>query len=198
MKNNKKLLLVLTIVSFILIFIYNWFITSLLDIFFGYLLIISLGLIILFILLFSKVINELKKDKCLINIISFIILILTILLVLFFPFREVKFKLEFKLYDDKREEVIRLLQNNKLYIDNDGNCILPNKLDMVSEDGKIMVYKNDDNGLLIGFWIFRGIGTSSELLVDSSLDKEFIKDNLGSDILSVKDLNDKWYYVVIE
>lgn len=198
MINNKKLLLVLTIVSFVLIFIYNWFITSLLDIFFGYLLIISLCLIILFILLFSKVINELKKDKCLINIISFIILILTILLVLFFPFREVKFKLEFKLFEDKREEVIRLLQNNRLDIDNDGNCILPNKLDMVSEDGKIMVYKNYDTGLLVGFWIFRGIGTSSELLIYSSLDKEFIKDNLGSDILSVKDLNDKWYYVVIE
>ena len=198
MKNNKKLLLFLTIVSFILIFIYNWFITLLLDKFFGYLLIINLGLIILFILLFSNVISELKKDKCLINIISFSILILTIFLVLFFPFREVKFKLEFELYEDKREKVIRLLQNNKLNIDEFGQCILPNELDMVSEDGKIMVYKNDVDGILVGFWYFRGIGTNSELLMYSSLDESFIKSNLGNKIINVEMLNDNWYYVVIE
>ena len=126
-----------------------------------------------------------KKDKCLINIISFSILILTILLVLFFPFREVKFKLEFELYKDKREEIIMLLQNNKSNIDEFGQGILPNELDMVSEDGKIVVYNNDVDGILVGFWYFRGIGTSSELLMYSSLGESLIESNLENEIIDI-------------
>jgi hypothetical protein len=54
------------------------------------------------------------KDRNVFNIISLIVVILTAFLVLFFPFREVKVRLELNLYENERLEIIKMVEDNKL------------------------------------------------------------------------------------
>lgn len=154
---KKYILLIISIIVMILSFLNSWYLDQLLDSFFIFSLIFNLVLFISWIICLIHSIIKLVKDKNIFNVISLIIVILTALLVLFFPFRESKVKLELSIYEEKRLEVIKLIKDNKLKIDDLGNVILPNKYKKVSTSGEVVVYHNDNKNQVVTFWIFRGI-----------------------------------------
>lgn len=87
---KKYELLITSIVVLVLSFLNNWFFDELLDSLFIFILIPNLVLFIGWIICLVFSIINLIRDKRIINVISLIIVILTALLILFFPFRETK------------------------------------------------------------------------------------------------------------
>lgn len=93
-------------------------------------------------------------------------------------------------------QIIEKVKNNEIEIDEYGNAELPKKLKKLSSDGEITIYKNDKEGQVICFWIFRGMLSGSHQLIYSTNGEKLIKENeTGHPIISVKNLKDNWYYV---
>ena len=196
---KKYILLIVSVIVMLLSFLNSWFSDQLLDSLFIFALIPSLILFVGWIICLVLSIIKLIKDKNVFNIISFIAVILTALLVLFFPFRETKVRLELNLYEEKRLEIIKMLEDNKLKVDDLGNVKLPNKYKKVSTSGEVAVYQNDKDGKVIGFWVFRGMLSGSIQLVYSNGGEEMIMSSeIEHPIVSIDKLKDKWYYVVTD
>ena len=193
---KKYILLIVSVIVMILSFLNSWFFEQLLDSLFIFALIPSLILFVGWIICLVLSIIKLIKDKNVFNIISFIAVILTALLVLFFPFRETKVRLELNLYEEKRLEIIRMIEDNKLKVDDLGNVKLPNKYKKVSTSGEVAVHQNDKDGKVIGFWVFRGMLSGSIQLVYSNGGEEMIRSSeIEHPIVSIDKLKDNWYYV---
>ena len=196
---KKYILLIISVIVMILSFLNNWFSEQLLDSLFIFALIPSLVLFVGWIICLFFSITKLIKDKSVFNILSLIVVILTALLVLFFPFREAKVRFELNLYEEERLEVIKMIEDNKLKVDDLGNVKLPNKYKKVSTNGEVAVYQNDEDGKVVAFWIFRGMQSGSVQLIYSTGGEELIRDNeTGHPIVSIDKLKDNWYYVVTD
>lgn len=196
---KKYVLLVVSVIVMVLSFLNSWFSDQLLDSLFIFALIPSLILFIGWLICLVLSIIKLNKDKNLFNIISLVIVILTALLVLFSPFRETKVRLELNLYDEELLEVIDMIENNKLAVDEIGNAKLPDKYKKVSASGEVSVYQNDENGVVVAFWVSRGMQSGSVQLIYSTDGEELIKDNeTGHPIVSIDKLKNNWYYVVTD
>ena len=196
---KKSFLLIVSVIVMILSFLNSWFSDQLLDSVFIFALIPNLILFIGWIICLVFSIINLDKDKNLFNIISLVVVILTALLVLFFPFREAKVRVELNLYEDERLEVIEMVENNKLEIDDLGNAKLPDEYKKSSTSGEVTVYQNDENGVVVAFWVFRGVQSGSVQLIYSTGGEELIKDKeTGHPIVSIDKLKDNWYYVVTD
>lgn len=193
---KKYILLISSILILILSFGYRWYFDQLIDSLFIFVLIPGILLVILFAICFGFNVESLHKERTVISIISFCILILTCLLTIFFPFRKAKLNFELELYEEKRVEVVNLVKNNELEIDSNGNAKLPKNLKMISTSGEVVIYQNDENGTQIGFWIFRGVQSGSIQLMYSTNGEELIRNNeTGHPIKTVEKLKDNWYYV---
>lgn len=194
---KKYILLIISVIVMILSFLNSWFSDQLLDSLFIFALIPGLILFVEWIICLVLSIIKLIKDRNVFNIISFIAVILTALLVLFFPFREVKVRLELNLYEEERLEIIKMIEDNRLEVDDLGNSKLPDKYKNVSTSGEIFVYQNNEEGIVIAFWVFRGMQSGSVQLIYSTGGEKLIRDNeTGHPIASVDKLKDNWYYVV--
>lgn len=155
----------------------------------------------LFIWLLIVSINKIFKDKQYINIISIAILIVIFLLGQYFPFRELKVKFELNKYEQARMEIIGLIVKNEELLEKDeaGNVILPDDYKKYSATGEVTIYQNDENGQVIGFWVFRGMQSGSVELIYSTGGEELIKANeTGHPIISIEKLKDNWYYVITD
>ena len=196
---KKYILLIISVIVMILSFLNSWFSDQLLDSLFIFALIPGLILFVGWIICLVFSIIKLIKDRNVFNIISFIEVILTALLVLFFPFREVKVRLELNLYEEERLEIIKMIEDNRLEVDDLGNSKLPDKYKNVSTSGEIAVYQNNEEGIVIAFWVFRGMQSGSVQLIYSTGDEKLIRDNeTGHTIVSVDKLKDNWYYVITD
>ena len=194
---KKYILLIISVIVMILSFLNSWFSDQLLDSLFMFALIPSLILFVGWIICLVLSITKLIKDKSVFNIISLIVVSLTALLVLFFPFREVKVRLELNLYEEERLEIIKMIEDNKLEVDGLGNAKLPDKYKKVSTSGEVAVYQNDEDGKVVVFWVFRGMQSGSVQLIYSTGGEQLIIDNeTGHPIVNVDKLKDNWYYVV--
>jgi len=193
---KKYMLLISSILVFVLAFIYRWYFDQLVDSLFVFALIPGILLFASFVICFGFNIAILYKERTFINIISLCALILTCVITLFFPFRKAKINFELELYEEKRNEVINLVKNNKLEVDVNGNAKLPKNLKMVSTSGEVLIYQSDENNIQIGFWIFRGVQSGSIILIYSSNGEELIRNNeTGHTINIIEKLKDNWYYV---
>ena len=168
---KKYILLIISVTVMILSFLNSWFSDQLLDSLFIFALIPNLVLFIGWVVYLVVSIVRLKNDKKLLNIIPIIVIILTALLVLFSPLREAKVRLELNLYEDERLEIIKMIEDNKLEVDDLGNVELSDKYKKVSTSGEVTVYQNDENGKVISFWIFRGMLSGFVQLVYSTSGK---------------------------
>ena len=196
---KKYILLIISVIVMILSFLNSWFSDQLLDSLFIFALIPSLVLFVGWIVCLVLSITKLINDRNVFNIISFIVVILTALLVLLFPFRESKVRLELNLYEEERLEIIKMIEDNKLKVDELGNVELPDKYKNVSTSEEVAVYQNDEDGKVIGFWVFRGMQSGSVQLIYSTGGEQLIRDNeTGHPIVNVDKLKDNWYYVVTE
>lgn len=199
MKNKDKvgiIIIVISLILFIINFILGWYEDMLLDNLFIFQLIPEAFIVLLniVVILVALIIKKTSKSK--LSLIAIIIVIGSMFLRLVFPFRNVKTVLELYIYEEERLQIIEKVKNNEIEIDEYGNAELPKNLKKLSSDGEITIYKNDKEGQVICFWIFRGMLSGSHQLIYSSNGEKLIKENeTGHPIISVKNLKDNWYYV---
>ena len=196
---KKYILLFVSAIVLILSFLNSWFSDMLFDSLFIFALIPSLVLFVGWIICLVLSVIKIIKNKNVFNIISLIVTVLTALLILFFPFREAKVRLELNLYEEEYLEIIRMIEDNKIKVDDLGNAKLPDKCKKVSTSGEVAVYQNDEDGKLIGFWVFRGMLSGSVQLVYSTGGEQLIRSSdIEHPIVSIDKLKDNWYYVVTD
>lgn len=194
---KKYILLIISTIVLVLSFLNSWFSDMLFDSLFIFALIFSLVLFVGWIICLVLSIIKIIKNKNVFNIISLIVTVLTALLILFFPFREAKVRFELNLYEEEHLEVIKMIEDNRLKVDDLGNVKLPNKYKKVSTSGEVAVYQNDEDGRVIGFWAFRGMLSGSVQLVYSTGGEQLIRSSeIEYPIVSIDKLKDNWYYVV--
>lgn len=194
---KKNLCLILSIFLLIIIFFYNWYYIEILDTLFLLTPIITFLLSVAYILLLINILNKLKQNKNIFNIINFLILLFIVILILFFPFIEIKTKYEFNIYKEERNNIIKLIKNNKLSPDQYGNIKLPKNLKKLSNTGEVSIYRNNKEEQLICFWIIRGLqGDESIRLIYSTTNKNSIENNTKFKIKRIKKIEDNWYYVI--
>ena len=195
---KKYKLLIISVIVMILSFLNSWYSDQLFPIWWALLFIPVLILFISWVKCLILSIEKIKEQN-IISSISLGIAILTALLVLFFPFREAKVKLELKLFEEERLKIIKMIEDDKLETDDLGNVKLPDKYKRVSTGGEVTVYQNDENGEVIVFWVCRGMLSGSVQLIYSTSGEKLIWDNeTGHPIVSIEKLKENWYYVVTD
>lgn len=89
-----------------------------------------------------------------------------------------------------------MIKSNELKSDEIGNVTLPNKYKKLSTSGQIFIYQNNEEGQVIGFWVFRGMLSGSIKVIYSTGGEDLIKNNeKGHPIIKIEKLKDNWYYV---
>ena len=194
MKRYK--ILIISILTLFILFVKSWYSDFLLDKLFIFYIITNLLLFLLFNYCFITSLVKIVKERKLINFISIIILLCSVLLFAFFPFRKVKTNYELNNYEKTRLEIIDKIIYNELKPDDFGNVKLPKEYKKYSMSGEITIYQNNKEDQLICFWIFRGMQSGSVQLMYSTGGEELIKDNEnGHPITNIEKLKDNWYYV---
>ena len=190
---------ILSILILIFSFIKCWYSDYLLNLLFVFYIILDLILLIGYFKCLITNVRNLKQKISVVNILTTIILVIIAILVLFFPFRDVKIKYELNLYEEDRLEVINMIKNNELKSDEIGNVTLPNKYKKISTSGQVFVYQNNDEGQVVGFWVFRGILSGSIKVIYSNGGEDLIKSNEeGHSITKIEKLKHNWYYVEMD
>ena len=189
-------ILIISILILVISFIKSWYSDFLFDKLFIFYIIPNLLLFILFNFCLITSLVKIGKERKLINIISIIILLCSVLLFVFFPFRKIKTHYELNHFEKARLEIIDKIIYNELKPDDLGNVKLPKEYKKYSVSGKVTVYQNDKEGQVICFWIFRGMQSGSVQSMYSTGGEKLIKDNeTGHSIVNIEKLKDNWYYV---
>ena len=175
-----------------------WFSDQRYDCFWIYMVPIDLILLACFIVLLVLCIRRIAKDKAYVEFVSAAVLVLLMVLVVFFPFRDVKVKLELRLYDTPRQEIVEMIRSRELQPE-DGRIIiqLPAGYRRISTSGTVVQHKNDAGGQVIGFWVFRGVPDGAIEVIYSSGGEELIRANVYG-IERIEKLKDDWYYVITD
>ncbi len=200
---KKYFSLLFSVFAFICNFLMFWYCGDLLNKYFVFVLIfIAITILILILSIIIECVciySSIKmREKNIINYISLAVSLLTVVIIVIFPFQDAKFNLEFKLYMDERQEVVEMVKNETIVADDLGNAELPSEFEHITSDGNISVYQNDKEQV-IAFWIFRGMLSGSEQLIYSSQDEGLIYENeTAHSIISVKKIKEHWYLVVTD
>ncbi len=105
-----------------------------------------------------------------------------------------KTKYDLKFHEKEMLEIIEKVKNDEFSHDELGNVDLPDNYKSLSNTGQVFVTKNDEEGQVIIFWIFRGMLSGSVELIYSTGGEKLIKDN-ETGIVSIEKLKENWYYV---
>jgi hypothetical protein len=195
MKTNK-LLLLLSLISSILVLIYEFFQWEMIEILTPFLMpflwLVVFGFFF-FVTVFTLVGVFKNKDWK-----PVVIQAITILLWFFFPFTQVVLDLDFKINKSKREEVVKMVENgmlkpNVLY--NSSLIHLPEKYDQLSKGGgDIVIEKKGDNYSVL-FFTYRGVLDNFSGFVYSPNDEKPGLDDFGGDFKQIEKLDKNWYFV---
>ncbi len=194
---KKNILMVLVLLEFIITFLLKWFQDKIIDYLFLVSIFADVFILFSFIVLFMILNKNMSKNKSMFECFIILIYILNILVILFFPFRKIKTKLEFDLYMNDRLEIINLVKQQKSIYNDNNIFVLPNEYKKVSTSGKIIIYKNSSEDTMIGFWIFRGMMSGSVQIIYSSGGEDLIM-NSNFDIQHIAKLAENWFYVEIK
>ena len=194
MKKNAELIFALAVL--LANFLAFWYSDVLLDRFFVFGIIpqiISLiALIVCFVRSLNRILRHLKTRQ---YYLSLLICVLTVLLIIYFPFRTAKVNLEMRLFERQRLQVVAMVKNGEIVSDKLGNVELPWKYQHTSSDGEIYIYQNDEEQVIC-FWVFRGMLSGSVQLMYSSQDESLIYENESAHkIEDVVQLKEHWYLV---
>lgn len=124
----------------------------------------------------------------------------TIGMMLFFPFEKAKVLTEFLLYTRQREAVVASMKQVTSATGSFGDVVLPEHYRHLSCDGNVNLERNEENKLIVGFWVFRGLSINGYSMVyyNSTKDQDTLTHEIGEEVFSITKLNDEWYYVVTE
>ena len=197
---KKYLLLMLSTALLIVCFLVGWYGDLLYSsplLFFSPL--ISLLLFGGFIALTVLCIIRIVRRKAYFEFVSLAVLTLLVFLTLFFPYREAKLQFDLNRYENDRIKIVEQIKSGELQpADGIGNIVLPFGYKRLSASGEVFQYQNDENGLVIGFYIFRGLAvTGSVELVYSSGGEELIRANEHY-IEELTPLKAHWYYMITD
>lgn len=194
---KKYSLLISSILILICSFLSDWYVYDMNMLPF---LVIFIIVSISFIVTFLKSIVDLcskKDDKMFIGFTSIVILFITIIFHFNFTYETSKINVEWNKYEKVRYEVVELAKKDKLgFIGDTKSAVLPDKLKKVSQTGEVLVYQNDTEKLIVGFFINRGMLGGSKLLIYSTGGKKLIKENELHNVESIEKIKENWYYVV--
>lgn len=199
MKKNNEIFILGFILPF-LFFLFRWFFDELFDTFFifvflGFLILTTVYLVFLIYIIIYTLKNKKKS-----NYILVIILIVLFLINLFFPFRSVKYYVDYKFKLNDRMDVINYIKNNDVEISDNNLVKLPFKYRNLSSCGREVVVYKDGNNLTILFFLLRGFvptGGNAFVYSDSKEAENAIKKNINY-ISSIKKIDNHWYYIVFE
>ncbi len=195
---KKYRLLLLSILLLLVSFAVAWYSDHLFNTLFVFVLPLYAILFVFFIVLLVMSIKRLVKSKGYSCLASIAVLALLLVLIVWFPFRELRVKVEMSCLEADRLKVVDLIKNNQLQPkDEIGNIVLPDEYRMLSSDGEVFQYQNNEAGQVIGFWVFRGMLSGSVELVYSSGGEELIRANRAriGPITRIEKLKDRWYYI---
>ena len=192
---EKKILFILTIALLLIAFAFFWFDDMITDRFTVFLYpVFPILLFICFASLMIWSIIRIVKCRTKTDIVSLSVLISSVVLILVFPFRSAKVRLELNMLEKPRLEVVEMIKDDQISPENGRDVSLPDGYKTVSSDGTATVFKNDGDGQIVCFWVYRGIIDGGIGVIYSSEGEEMIKENVKW-IASVDELKDRWYYV---
>ncbi|WP_258535644.1 hypothetical protein [Bacillus sp. 03113] len=194
MKLNS--LLFLSIISSILVILYQIFQWSIIEILTPFLMPL-LSLVVYgfaFVVIFISILSIRKGFQWKPIIIQGI----TILLVIFFPFTKIVLDIDFKMNKSDREEVIRMVEKGTLKPNVSHNSTLiqlPEKYAQLSKGGgEIIIDKNGDDSSVL-FFTFRGVLDNFSGFVYSPNDQRPSNRDFDGDFKQVEKLDENWYFV---
>ncbi len=128
----------------------------------------------------------------------FIIQLITILIWFFFPFDQVNLDMNFKIHQDKREEIAvkiesGILKPNVSY--NSSLIHLPKEYNQLSKGGGDIVLETKGKKKSILFFTYRGMLDNFSGFVYAPNDQRPLKSDFDGDFKQIEKLHKNWYYV---
>jgi hypothetical protein len=128
----------------------------------------------------------------------FVIQLITISLWFLFPFNQVNLDLNFKIHQDKREEVATKIENGviKPNVPNSPSLIqLPKEYTQLSKGGGDIVVETKGKAKSILFFTYRGMIDNFSGFVYNPNDNKPSKSDFNGDFKQIKKVHKNWYYV---
>ena len=128
----------------------------------------------------------------------FVIQLITISLWFFFPFNQVNLDLNFKIHQDKREEVATKIENGVIkpnVSDSPSLIQLPKKYTQLSKGGGDIVVETKGKAKSILFFTYRGMLDNFSGFVYNPNDNKPSKSDFNGDFKQIKKVHKNWYYV---
>jgi hypothetical protein len=128
----------------------------------------------------------------------FVIQLITISLWFFFPFNQVNLDLNFKIHQDKREEVATQIENGVIkpnVSDSPSLIQLPKKYTQLSKGGGDIVVETKGKAKSILFFTYRGMLDNFSGFVYNPNDNKPSKSDFNGDFKQIKKVHKNWYYV---
>jgi hypothetical protein len=128
----------------------------------------------------------------------FVIQLITISLWFSFPFNQVNLDLNFKIHQDKREEVATKIENGVIkpnVSDSPSLIQLPKKYTQLSKGGGDIVVETKGKANSILFFTYRGMLDNFSGFVYNPNDNKPSKRDFNGDFKQIKKVHKNWYYV---
>ncbi|ANF45688.1 MULTISPECIES: hypothetical protein [Priestia] len=194
MKRNR--LLLLSLISSLLVILVSLFQWDLIDIITEFLMLpIWLFVYAFFIIMTIWTLIHLLKNR---KWQPFFIQLITILLWFFFPFNQINLDLNFRIHQDKREEVATKIENGviKPNVPNSPSLIqLPKEYTQLSKGGGDIVVETKGKAKSILFFTYRGMIDNFSGFVYNPNDNKPSKSDFNGDFKQIKKVHKNWYYV---
>lgn len=193
---NYNKVMVLSVITFVLMFFTCWCMDSLIDsislIAIGIVVVEFSVLLICLVLSIIKLIKSNDRRKYVVYVSICAVMIATIFI---FPFETAKVHVEFEMYEAERDKTVEAIKEQTLKPDKDGIISLSGKNKKISTGGEIMVFENSKGNTIIGFWVYRGMaGDRSTFIVFTSTGQKSTVKHF-EDVHSIREIKDNWYYV---
>jgi len=128
----------------------------------------------------------------------FVIQLITISLWFLFPFDQINLDLNFKIHQDKREEVATKIENGVIKpnaSDSPSLIQLPKKYTQLSKGGGDIVVETKGKAKSILFFTYRGMLDNFSGFVYNPHDNKPSKRDFNGDFKQIKKVHKNWYYV---
>ncbi|MCY9020529.1 hypothetical protein MOF32_04450 [Priestia megaterium] len=129
---------------------------------------------------------------------SFVIQLITVALWFFFPFNQVNLDLNFKIHQDKREEVTAKIENGVIkpnVSDSPSLIQLPKEYTQLSKGGGDILVETKGKTKSILFFTYRGMLDNFSGFVYDPNDHKPSKGDFDGDFKQIEKVHKNWYYV---
>ncbi|WP_027409134.1 hypothetical protein [Anoxybacteroides tepidamans] len=122
----------------------------------------------------------------------------TILLLIFFPFTKITLNLDFRMNQQEREQVAKMVEKGELRPNVSGDATLirlPKQYKQLSKGGGEIVIERKNGKCMVLFFTFRGVLDGFSGFVYSPDDQPPAKHDFAGDFKEIKRMDRNWYWV---